>query len=96
MIDFVKKYLPILIIILILGSYLGIKAFNPDGWDGWAFPSSQVLMSNQFWVKDGFFKHYLLMLANPSPYSKLIQYFDSSEFRNRPIDTLNGELARNR
>lgn len=94
MIDFVKKNFPILIIILILGSYLGIKALSPDSWDGWAFPSSQVLMSNQFWIQDGFFEHYFLMLAKPSPYSKLVKYLDFPEFRNRPVDTLSGELPR--
>jgi len=90
MIDFVKKYLPILIIILILGSYLGIKAMDENGWDGWAFGSAQELMAIQYWVKDGFFNNYLLFITYP--YSKLIHYLDEPEFRNRPIDTMGGSL----
>ncbi len=99
MIDFAKKYLPILIIILILGSYLGIKAMDENGWDGWAFGSAQELMAIQYWVKDGFFNNYLLFITYP--YSKLIHYFDEPEFRNRPIDTMgssptDGPLTRDR
>ncbi len=94
MLGLLKTNLPILIIILILFSYLGIKAFNPDGWDGWGFGSAQTLMSSKYWAKDGFVKNYFLFI--PSPYSKLIKYLDEPEFRNRPIDTLNGELARDR
>lgn len=94
MFSFLKTNLPILIIILILFSYLGIKALNENGWDGWGFGSAQTLMSNQYWAKDGFAKNHFLFI--PSPYSKLIKYLDEPEFRNRPIDTLNGELARDR
>jgi len=94
MLSFLKTNLPILIIILIPLSYLGIKALNPDGWDGWGFGSAQTLMSSQYWAKDGFAKNYFLFI--PSSYSKLIHYLDEPEFRNRPIDTFNGELARDR
>ena len=92
MIDFMKKYLPILIIILILGSYLGIKATDENGWDGWGFGSAQILMSSQYWAKDGLAKNYFLFI--PQPYSKLIHYLDEPEFRNRPIDTMDGSLTR--
>ena len=92
MVIFLKNNLAIIIIILILGSYLGIKALDENGWDGWGFGSAQTLMSSQYWAKDGFIKNYLLFI--PRPYSKLIHYFDEPEFRNRPIETLNGELAR--
>ena len=94
MLSFLKINLPILIIILILFSYLGIKAFNEDGWDGWGFGSAQTLMSSQYWAKDGFAKNYFLFI--PSPYSKLIKYLDEPEFRNRSIETLDGALNRNR
>lgn len=94
MINIIKNNLPILIIILILFSYLGVKAFNPDGWDGWTFPTAQVLMSNQYWVRDGLIKHYFLFIAYP--YSKLIYYLDEPEFRNRMIDDFGGALKRNR
>ncbi|MCX6813457.1 MAG: hypothetical protein NTV77_03200 [Candidatus Azambacteria bacterium] len=94
MIGFLKNNLIILIIILILFSYLGIKALDENGWDGWGFGSAQVLMSSQYWAKDGLAKNYFLFI--PRPYSKLIHYLDEPEFRNRPIDTSNGELARDR
>ncbi len=94
MINIIKNNLPILIIILILFSYLGVKAFNPDGWDGWTFPTAQVLMSNKYWVRDGLIKHYFLFIAYP--YSKLIYYLDKPEFRNRIIDDFGGALKRNR
>ena len=94
MVDFVKKYFPILIIILILASYLGIKALDENGWDGWGFGSAQTLMSSQYWAKDGFAKNYFLFI--PSPYSKLIKYLDEPEFRNRTIDDFGGALKRNR
>ncbi|MFH1990309.1 MAG: hypothetical protein ABIJ19_00410, partial [Patescibacteria group bacterium] len=92
--SFLKSNLPILIIILILGSYLGIKAMDENGWDGWGFGSAQVLMSSQYWAKDGFTKNYFLFI--PQPYSRLTKHFDSAEFRNQPIETYNGELARDR
>ena len=94
MLDFLKTNLLILVIILILFSYLGIKALDENGWDGWGFGSAQVLMSSQYWAKDGFIKNYILFI--PQPYSKLIHYFDKPEFRNRSIETSNGELARDR
>ena len=77
-----------------LFSYLGFKALNENGWDGWGFGSSQTLVSSKYWAKDGFVKNYFLFL--PRPYSKLIHYFDEPEFRNRPIENFNGELPRNR
>ncbi len=91
MTSIIKKNLLILIIILILGSYLGIKAFDENGWDGWAFGSAQELMVIQYWVKDGFAKNYFLFIT--SPYSKLIQYLDEPEFRNRQIDTMGSSLT---
>ncbi len=94
MTNIIKRNLPILIIIIILASYLGIKALDENGWDGWGCCSAQTLMSSQYWAKDGFAKNYFLFIA--SPYSKLIHYLDEPEFRNRPIDTVNGELARDR
>lgn len=93
MITFIRQNILILALILILGLYLGIKSFG-DGWDGWGCCSAQTLMSSQYWAKDGFIKNHLLFI--PRPYSKLIGYFDEPEFRNRPIETLNGELARGR
>lgn len=94
MINIAKKNLFILIIILILGSYLTIKASNENGWDGWGFGSAQTLMSGKYWAKDGFAKSYFLFIA--SPYSKLIHYLDSEEFRTRKIEDINGALIRNR
>ncbi|MEK7578412.1 MAG: hypothetical protein AAB456_01705 [Patescibacteria group bacterium] len=92
--SFVKENFPILIIILILFSYLGIKALDENGWDGWGFGSAQTLMSSEYWAKDGFAKNYFLFI--PSSYSKLIKYLDEPEFRNRPIDDFDGALKRNR
>lgn len=94
MVTFIKQNILILALILILGLYLGIKAFNFEGWDGWGCCSAQTLMSSEYWAKDGFIKNYFLFI--PRPYSKLIYYFDEPEFRNQPIETLNGELARGR
>ena len=91
---FLKKHLLILIIILILALYLGIKAFDENGWDGWGFGSAQTLMSGKYWAKDGFAKNYFLFI--PSPYSKLVHYLDSEEFRTRQIEDINGALVRNR
>lgn len=90
----VKENIPILVIILILGLYLGVKAFDENGWDGWGFASAQVIMSNEYWIRDGFIKNYFLQQIYP--YSKLTKYLDYPEFRNRPIDTMNGSLTRGR
>lgn len=91
---FFRENLLILIIILILFLYLGTKAFNPDGWDGWGFGSAQTLMSSKYWIKDGFAKSYFLFIGGP--YSKLIHYLDLEEFRTRKIEDKNGALVRNR
>ena len=91
MFSFLKSNLSILIIVLILFSYLGIKALNPDGWDGWGFGSAQVLMSSQHWAHDGFAKNYFLFI--PYPYGKLTHYLDEPEFRNRPVETISGVLS---
>jgi len=92
--NFIKENIPILVILLMLLSYLGFKALNENGWDGWGFGSTQTLMSSQYWAQDGFIKNYLLFI--PRPYSKLIHYFDEPEFRNRVIDDVGGALKRNR
>lgn len=94
MLSFIKTNLVIFIIIFILLSYLGIKALDKNGWDGWGFGSAQTLMSSEYWAKDGFFKNYFLFI--PSPYSRLITYLDEPEFRNRTIDDFSGALKRNR
>ena len=94
MINIIKKNLPILIIVIVLASYLGIKALDETGWDGWGFGSAQTLMSSEYWARDGFAKNYFLFIA--SPYSKLIHYLDEPEFRNRQIETSGGALARDR
>lgn len=91
MVSFLKNNLMILVIILILGSYLGIKAFDENGWDGWGFGSAQTLMSSKYWAKDGFAENYFLFIAQP--YGKLIKYFDEPEFRNRPVETISGVLT---
>jgi len=91
MISFLKNNLIILIIIFILGLYLGVKAFDENGWDGWGLGSAQTLMSSEYWARDGFAKNYFLFI--PYPYSKLIPYFDKPEFRNRPIETISGVLT---
>lgn len=92
--SFIGKNLFIFIIIFILFLYLGVKALNPDGWDGWGFGSAQTLMSSKYWAKDGFAKNYFLFIG--SPYSKLIHYLDFKEFRTREIEDINGALVRNR
>ncbi len=92
MVSFLKNNLIILIIIFILGLYLGVKALDENGWDGWGFGSAQTLMTIEYWAKDGFAKNYFLFI--PSPYSKLIQHFDEPEFRKRPIEESGGVLPR--
>jgi len=94
MISAIKQNLFILIIILILGLYLGIKAFDENGWDGWGFASAQVIISNEYWIRDGFVKNYFLQQIYP--YSKITRYLDYPEFRNRPIDDLGGNISRGR
>jgi len=94
MINFLKTNLLILIIILILCSYLGIKAFDENGWDGWGFGSAETLMSINYWAKDGFAKNYFLYL--PRPYSKLIHYFDApNPNRNNQTEILKNNLNDN-
>ena len=91
---FLKENIFILIIISVIFLYLGIKAFDENGWDGWGFGSAQTLMSSKYWARDGFAKNYFLFI--PSTYSKLIPYLDEPEFRNRTIDDFGGALKRNR
>ena len=92
--SFIKENLFILIIISVLFLYLGIKALDENGWDGWGFGSAQTLMTVDHWVKEGFVKNYFLFIA--TPYNKLTHYLDDPEFRNRPIETSGGALARDR
>lgn len=80
MINIMKKNIPILLIFLILGSYLGIKALDKTGWDGWGFGSAPVLMTVKYWNRDGWIKHYLLY--TPQGYSKTVaKYLDEPELR---------------
>ena len=80
MINIIKKNILILIIFLILGSYLGIKALDKTGWDGWGFGSAPVLMTIRYWNRDGWIKHYFLYI--PQGYSKTAaQYLDEPELR---------------
>lgn len=84
-----KKYFPILILILILGLYLGIKALNENGWDGWQ-ADAQVLLSAKHWAKDGFLKNYFLFI--PQGYSKVVRYFDDPELRQHARGIATGGL----
>ncbi len=80
MINIIKRNIPILIIILIVSSYLGIKALDKTGWDGWGFGSAPVLMTVRYWNRDGWIKHYLLYI--PQGYSKTAaKYLDEPELR---------------
>ena len=78
-INMFRKHLPILILILILGLYLGVKALDEKSWDGWHFGSAQVLLSDKHWAEDGFFQNYFLFI--PQGYSKVVHYFDDPELR---------------
>ena len=82
--------LPFIILILILGTYLSIKALPENSWDGWSQGSSQALLSNKHWVNDGFLKSYLLFL--PQGYSKVVRYFDDPELRQHAHGTQAGDL----
>lgn len=85
-----KKYLPILLLILIFGLYLSIKALPENSWDGWRVGSAQILLSNKHWVEDGFFKNYFLFL--PQGYSKTVRYFDDQELRQHARGITTGGL----
>ncbi len=73
------KYLPLIILVLVIGIYLGIKAVPENSWDGWGVGSAQALLSNKHWIENGFFRNYLLFL--PQGYSKTVRYFDDPELR---------------
>jgi len=84
------KYLPLIILLIVMGIYLGAKAIPENSWDGWGFGSAQTLLSNKHWVKDGFIKSYFLIL--PQGYSKTIQYFDDQELRHHTHGIATGGL----
>ncbi len=85
-----KKHLPILILILVLGLYLGVKALDEKSWDGWHCCSAQTLLSDKHWVNDGFIKSYFLFL--PQGYSKIVRYFDDPELRHHAQGIATGGL----
>lgn len=82
--------LPFIILILVLGTYLNIRAIPENSWDGWRVGSAQTLLSSKHWVNDGFFKSYLLFL--PQGYSKVVRYFDDPELRQHAHGTIAGGL----
>lgn len=80
--------LPFIFLILILGVFLGVKAVPENGWDNWQYGSAQALLSGEHWVKDGFFKNYLMFL--PQGYSKVVRYFDDLPLRQHAHGTVAG------
>ncbi|MCX6813432.1 MAG: hypothetical protein NTV77_03070 [Candidatus Azambacteria bacterium] len=47
MIKKLTDHLPILLLILTFGVYLGAKAIPENSWDGWGFSSAQALLSTK-------------------------------------------------
>lgn len=84
------KYLPLIILLIAIGIYLGVKALPENSWDGWGVGSAQALLSNKHWVEDGFLKNYLLFL--PQGYSKTVRYFDDPELRQHSHGIATGGL----
>jgi len=89
------RHLPFIILIFVIGIYLGAKAIPENSWDGWkasglTLGSAQTLLSNKHWVNDGFLKNYLLFI--PSGYSKVVRYFDEPELRQHAHGTISGGL----
>jgi len=88
-----KKFvinLPFILLILILGTYLTVKAIPENSWDSWGFGSAQALLSAKQWVEGGVFKNYFLYL--PQGYSKTVQYFDDPELRQHAHGIIAGGL----
>ncbi len=90
----IKKHLLFIILILILGGYLGIKAIPENSWDDWGFGSAQTMMSSKHWVEDGFIHSKFLFL--PTGYSKVVRYIDEPDLRQHAHGIRTGELVGNR
>ncbi len=82
--------LPFILLILILGTYLTIKAIPENSWDGWGFASAQSMLSMKQVAENGFLKSYFLYL--PQGYSKTVQYIDDLPLRQHAHGTITGGL----
>ncbi|PIR57967.1 MAG: hypothetical protein COU71_01270 [Parcubacteria group bacterium CG10_big_fil_rev_8_21_14_0_10_38_31] len=90
----IKKHILFIILVLILGVYLGAKAIPENSWDDWGFGSAQTMMSSKHWVNDGFVYSKFLFL--PTGYSKAVRYIDDSDLRQHAHGIRTGELVGNR
>lgn len=90
----IKKHFLFIILVLVLGGYLGTKAIPENSWDDWGFGSAQTMMSSNHWVNDGFIYSKFLFL--PTGYSKAVRYIDEPDLRQHAHGIRTGELVGNR
>ncbi|MBI5644006.1 MAG: hypothetical protein HY954_11105 [Deltaproteobacteria bacterium] len=85
-----KHHIPFVILLILLGAYLGLKTLPEEGWSGWGEPSAQTLLTLEHWANDGIINHKFLYL--PIGYSKTVQYLDDPELRQHARGTVTGYL----
>ena len=75
-----NKYIVLLfLIIIIVFTYLNIKAIQVESWDDWGFGSAQIMLGVRHWTRDGMVNHKFFLL--PSGYHPEIKFLDEPEFR---------------
>lgn len=93
-IKLIKKHFLFLIILLVVGVYLGLKTLPENGWDDWAFGSAQTMMTIKYWNENGIIASKFFF--TPIGYSKTAIYIDEPEMRHHARGSTTGGLIGNR
>jgi hypothetical protein len=90
----IKTHLPFVLLVVVLGVYLGIKTFPEEGWSGWKEGSAQTMLTLEHWDRDGIFEHRLLFI--PIGYSSAARHIDDPGLRHHARGIVTGKLIGNR
>jgi hypothetical protein len=90
----IKTHLPFVLLVAVLGVYLGLKTFPEEGWSGWKEGSAQTMLTLEHWDRDGILEHRALFI--PIGYSRAARHIDDPELRQHARGIVTGKLIGNR
>jgi len=90
----IRIHVPFVLLVVVLGVYLGLKTFPEEGWSGWKEGSAQTMLTLEHWDRDGILEHRLLFI--PIGYSKTARLIDEPDLRHHARGIVTGKLIGNR
>ena len=90
----IRIHVPFVLLVVVLGVYLGLKTFPEEGWSGWKEGSAQTMLTLEHWDRDGILEHRALFI--PIGNSRTVRHIDEPGLRQHARGIVTGKLIGNR